>query len=56
MQNHETNEKNQVRELSKEEMRQMQGGMETAFAVEEPISKLSEEVRCGVCGHIVIFM
>ena len=56
MQNHETNENNQVMELSKEEMRQILGGGATAYAVEEPISQLSEEVRCGICGRIVIFM
>ncbi len=56
MQNHETNEKNQIRELSMEEMRQMQGGMATAYAVEDSISKMStQEVRCS-CGHTVIFM
>ena len=55
MKNHEMNEKNQIKELSREEMRQMQGGMATAFAVEDPISKLSEEVRCGVCVSITTY-
>ena len=56
MQNHETNEKNQVQELSKEEMRQILGGGATAYAVEDSISKMStQEVRCS-CGHTVIFM
>ena len=44
MQNHETNKKNQIAELSKEEMRQILGG--GRCGVEDPVSQTCYEVRC----------
>ena len=44
MKNHEMNEKNQVKELSKEEMRQILGG--GRCGVEDPVSQTCYEVRC----------